>query len=81
MTAADIPWPEVIEACVKTLLSWLHSLSDLDSVYYLSDNLDTFKEPPLWAEAITKTVMSVKGDPEKRLVAFLGCLFHEIRLN
>lgn len=57
LTAADFPWPQVIEACIKSLLSWLHTLSDgtVENVYYLPEDLDGFKQPSLWTEAVPET--------------------------
>ena len=68
LTAADVPWPEVIEACIKTLLSWLHTLTDVKNVYYLPQDLDEFKQPLLWTEATTETVKLIKRKSEVRLV-------------
>ena len=68
LTAADVPWPEVIEACIKTLLSWVHTLSDVKNVYYLPQDLDEFKQPPLWTKATTETVKLIKRKSEVRLV-------------
>ena len=57
LTAADLPWPDVIDACIKTLLSWLHALSDgtVKNVYYFPQDLNDFKEPPLWTDALPET--------------------------
>ena len=63
-----MPWPEVIEACIKTLLSWLHTLTDVKNVYYLPQDLDEFKQPLLWTEATTETVKLIKRKSEVRLV-------------
>jgi hypothetical protein len=66
LTAADVPWPELIEACIKTLLSWLHTLSGGEHVYYLPQDLEEFKQPSLWTEAATETVKLTKGNSEMR---------------
>jgi hypothetical protein len=66
LSAANVPWPQVIEACIKTLLSWLHTLSGEESVYYMPQDLDEFKQPPSWIEATTETVGSMKGNSEMR---------------
>ncbi len=77
LTAADVPWPEVIEACIKTLLSWLHTLYKRVTVYYMAQDLDEFQQPPLWREAATETVKLMKGNSEMRYInksSYMHCL-------
>ena len=74
LTAADVPWPEVIEACIETLLSWVHTLSGVENVHYLPQNLHEFKQPPLWTEATTETVKFIKKNSETRLVTVKNTL-------
>lgn len=65
LTAADVPWPDVIETCINTLLSWLHTISDVKNVYYFSQDVEGFKLPTLWTEALTETIKLVESNSSK----------------
>lgn len=71
LTAADVPWPQVIETCVGTLLSWLHSTPPSltkENVYYMEEDLENFNEPALWSVAVTETLKLAKKTSATRLV-------------
>ncbi|XP_028404230.1 germinal-center associated nuclear protein-like isoform X2 [Dendronephthya gigantea] len=65
LTAADVPWPDVVETCINTLLSWVHTISDVKNVYYFSQDLDGFKPPTLWTQAVTETVKLIDNNSPK----------------
>jgi len=50
LSASQVPWPLVLEACVHFRLTPLHSDPDLaeQDVYFLADELYTFDQPSLW---------------------------------
>ena len=50
LSASQVPWPLVLEACVNFRLTPLHSDPDLEDkdVYFLANELYTFDQPSLW---------------------------------
>lgn len=50
LSASQVPWPLVLEACVNFRLTPLHSDPDLaeQDVYFLADELYTIDQPSLW---------------------------------
>ncbi|XP_020609727.1 germinal-center associated nuclear protein-like isoform X2 [Orbicella faveolata] len=53
LSASQVPWPLVLDACVNFRLTPLHSDPDLaeQDVYFLADELNTFEQPSLWRES------------------------------
>lgn len=54
LRAADLPWTEIIEACVETMLSSLHNFPRTN-IYFLSESLNDFKPPSSWIVATNET--------------------------
>ncbi|KAJ7348733.1 hypothetical protein OS493_039381 [Desmophyllum pertusum] len=54
LSASQVPWPLVLDACVNFRLTPLHSdpgLAEQD-VYFLAEELDTFVQPSLWRQSV-----------------------------
>lgn len=53
LSAAQVPWPLVLDACINFRLASLHLDPDLaeQDVYYSEDELNTFVQPSLWNES------------------------------
>ena len=53
LSASQVPWPLVLDACVDFRLIPLHSDPDLavQDVYFLAEELNTFVQPSLWRQS------------------------------
>ena len=53
LSASQVPWPLVLDACVNFRLTPLHSDPDLaeQDVFFLSEELNTFVQPSLWRQS------------------------------
>lgn len=53
LSASQVPWPLVLDACVNFRLTPLHSDPDLaeQDVYFLVEELNVFDQPPLWRQS------------------------------
>lgn len=53
LSASQVPWPLVLDACVNFRLTILHSSPGFvdQDVYYLKEELDTFVQPSLWRQS------------------------------
>ena len=54
LSASQVPWPLVLEACVNFRLTPLHSDPGLkeQDVYFLPEELDAFYPPTLWMQSV-----------------------------
>ncbi|RMX58547.1 hypothetical protein pdam_00022760, partial [Pocillopora damicornis] len=54
LSASQVPWPLVLEACVNFRLTPLHSDPGLEEqdVYFLPEELDAFYPPTLWMQSV-----------------------------
>lgn len=54
LTAAQVPWTQVLEACVSSAMMTLYSNPVLSKVevFYLQREFDEFVQPEIWKEAV-----------------------------
>ncbi|XP_022806215.1 germinal-center associated nuclear protein-like isoform X1 [Stylophora pistillata] len=54
LSASQVPWPLVLEACVNFRLTPLHSDPGVEEqdVYFLPEELDAFYPPSLWTQSV-----------------------------
>ncbi|XP_031565295.1 germinal-center associated nuclear protein-like [Actinia tenebrosa] len=70
LTAAHVPWTQVIEACVSSAMTSLHSnpvLSEVE-VFYLQSEFEEYVQPRIWREAVASSKKEYSAQVEgKRL--------------